>query len=398
MTSKWPLVTLGDLCSKVTDGSHNPPKGIAESDYLMLSSRDIQDDNIAPVSPRYLTEDEFHLEHRRTDLTPGDVLLTIVGTIGRSAIYSGVPKLVTLQRSVAVLTPICDRLDARYLMYFFHSSTQYFEDKAQGTAQKGFYLGQLREMRMPLPPLDEQKRIVAKLDEALSNVDGLIENIQNSIFQVNEFSKSAVSEVIEKQVVDLGSVRMDEVFTIARGGSPRPIKKFITQSSDGINWIKISDASRTGKYITDTTEKITKDGVSRSRVVNSGDLLLSNSMSFGRPYILKTDGCIHDGWLVLSSKRNDVDTEFMYYLLGSQYVYRQFDNLAAGSTVRNLNKELVASVKIPLPTIELQKTLMNRFQEIEGATDSLLRNMTNRLIDAENLKGSILAAAFAGDF
>jgi restriction endonuclease S subunit len=287
----------------------------------------------------------------------------------------------------------------KFVFYFLKANETFIKTELrQGAAQPHVYAKDIAVLEIPLPPLDEQKRIVAKLDEALGYVDSLIDNLQKSMFQVNEFSKSAVSEVIEKQVVDLGSVRMDEVFTIARGGSPRPIKKFLTQSSDGINWIKISDASRTGKYITDTTEKILKEGISRSRFVKSGDLLLSNSMSFGRPYILKTDGCIHDGWLVLSSKRSNVDTEFMYYLLGSQYVYRQFDDLAAGSTVRNLNKELVASVKIPLPTIDLQKSLTSRFQDIELANESLLSNINNRLMDAEILKNSILSAAFAGDF
>lgn len=193
MTSKWPLISLGELCSKITDGSHNPPKGIAESDFLMLSSRDIQDDKIDPVNPRYLTEEEFHLEHRRTRVTPGDVLLTIVGTIGRSAVYAGVPELVTLQRSVAVLTPKPDRLDARYLMYFFQSSTEYFENHAQGTAQKGFYLGQLRETRLQLPPLEEQRSLVMMLDDAIGNLNEATNIAQKKLDELKNLRVSLLS-------------------------------------------------------------------------------------------------------------------------------------------------------------------------------------------------------------
>src|SRR5690349_13723304 len=133
---------------------------------------------------------------------------------------------------------------------------------------------------------------------------------------------------------------LGEVCAVARGGSPRPIKAFLTNAEDGINWIKISDATASGKYIYSTVEKIKPAGASRSRVVKEGDFLLSNSMSFGRPYIMRTSGCIHDGWLVLSDYENYFDQDFLYHLLGSPQVFQQFDRLAAGSTVRNLNIDL----------------------------------------------------------
>jgi type I restriction enzyme S subunit len=104
--------------------------------------------------------------------------------------------------------------------------------------------------------------------------------------------------------------KLGDICDIARGGSPRPIDKFITENKDGINWIKIGDATRSKKYIYETKEKIKKEGISRSRFVNDGDFLLSNSMSFGRPYIMRTTGCIHDGWLVLSNYQKKLDINF----------------------------------------------------------------------------------------
>ncbi len=89
------------------------------------------------------------------------------------------------------------------------------------------------------------------------------------------------------------------LLVIERGGSPRPIKSYLTDSKDGINWIKIGDTDKGGKYINSTVEKIIPEGMKKSRYVQKGDFLLSNSMSFGRPYILNIDGCIHDGWLAL---------------------------------------------------------------------------------------------------
>ena len=132
--------------------------------------------------------------------------------------------------------------------------------------------------------------------------------------------------------------KISDVMHVERGGSPRPIQKYLTTSDDGYNWIKISDATASDKYIFETKQKITKDGLHKTRLVEEGDFILSNSMSFGRPYIMKTSGCIHDGWLVLKEKEKDVlDKDFLYHLLGSPYIFQEFDRLAAGSTVRNLN-------------------------------------------------------------
>ena len=107
--------------------------------------------------------------------------------------------------------------------------------------------------------------------------------------------------------------KLGDVCIIERGGSPRPINAYLTDSADGINWIKIGDASEGSKYITSTKERIKPEGVKKSRMVHKGDFILSNSMSFGRPYILNIDGCIHDGWLVIHDKNNVFDKSYLYY-------------------------------------------------------------------------------------
>ena len=150
--------------------------------------------------------------------------------------------------------------------------------------------------------------------------------------------------------------RLGEIFEIARGGSPRPIEKFLTNDSTGLNWIKIGDATASGKFIKVTKEKIKPEGLSKSRFVSSGDFLLTNSMSFGRPYIMATDGCIHDGWLVLKPHdRKLVDQDYFYHLLGSNTIYEMLSARASGSTVKNLNTEIVSSVEIKLPPLDEQR-------------------------------------------
>ena len=159
-------------------------------------------------------------------------------------------------------------------------------------------------------------------------------------------------------------VRLGEVLIIARGGSPRPIKSFITNNPNGINWIKIGDADKNGKYINRTNEKIIPEGLSKTRFVKKGDFLLSNSMSFGHPYILNIDGCIHDGWLVLSPIVEIFNKDFLYYLLSSSMVYNQFCRRVSGAVVNNLNSEKVATTLIPLPPLAEQKRIVAKIEEL----------------------------------
>lgn len=156
------------------------------------------------------------------------------------------------------------------------------------------------------------------------------------------------------------------VLEINRGGSPRPISSYITNNPNGINWIKISDASANGKYIYNTKEKINANGVSKSRYVKENDFLLTNSMSFGRPYILKTSGCIHDGWLVLTDINKIFDQEFLYYLLSSPFAYNQLSDKVSGGVVKNLNIEKVKASMCPIPPLNEQNKIVSLIHKFEN--------------------------------
>lgn len=158
-----------------------------------------------------------------------------------------------------------------------------------------------------------------------------------------------------------------EVANICRGASPRPISDYLTEDVNGVNWIKIGDISIDDIYVTHTAEKITKEGAKKSRYVTPGDFILSNSMSFGRPYILGIEGCVHDGWLIISDYQESLNTLFFYYELRANQVQSQFNALANGTTVENLNTDLVKGVNIIVPSIELQ----NKFADYAQFCDKL---------------------------
>ncbi|MDQ1314104.1 MAG: type restriction enzyme protein [Pseudomonadota bacterium] len=170
-------------------------------------------------------------------------------------------------------------------------------------------------------------------------------------------------------------VPIGDVCIIERGASPRPIHDFITDAPDGVNWIKIGDAEVGAKYITTTKERVTPEGAAKSRRVKPGDFILSNSMSFGRPYVMAIDGCIHDGWLLLRDQSPLLDQDFLYNILGSDRVFAQFKQAATGGVVNNLNSEIVRRVQIPLPPLEVQKEIVaeiGAYQEVINGARAVL--------------------------
>ena len=182
---------LKDICIGITDGSHNPPQGGEISDYYMISSKNIFDDRITMDEPRYLSEEQFLSENKRTNIVSGDVLMTIVGTVGRAAVVNKDIGKITLQRSVAVLHPKKDICDSRYLMYALQSKRAYFEKEAHGVAQKGLYLKQLSDIDIVVPAIDKQAITVDLLDR----VNGIIKYRQNQIEALDNLIKARFVEL-----------------------------------------------------------------------------------------------------------------------------------------------------------------------------------------------------------
>lgn len=157
----WNMEKLSSICVSISDGSHNPPKGGEKSDYLMLSSKNIKDGVLSLEEPRYLSKDEFSLENKRTNVKKGDILLTIVGTIGRCCLFDS-SKNIVFQRSVAILKPN-DTTNNLFLMYQMIMLRMVFENEAKGVAQKGIYLRQLGNIMVIVPPKWLQESFAQKI-------------------------------------------------------------------------------------------------------------------------------------------------------------------------------------------------------------------------------------------
>ena len=161
---------MGEICSKIVDGDHNPPSAQSTpTKYLMVSSRNIANDKICNITDvRYLTEHDFYCAHNRTFVEKGDILFTSVASLGRTCIYN-LEGPVTFQRSVTVIKT---HIYNKYLKLFLDSPIyqNYVNDNARGTAQKGFYINQISDSWVPIPPLAEQIRIATKAEELINTV------------------------------------------------------------------------------------------------------------------------------------------------------------------------------------------------------------------------------------
>ncbi len=283
-------------------------------------------------------------------------------------------------------------VDLRYLYHWFTSPQT--QARLRSYSNKTTNISNLDHSRtlgteLPLPPLEEQRRIAAILDKA-NNIHALAAGKARS--SAAALYRSLLTQELDQPGMEW--VQLGDVLEIARGGSPRPIQAFLTDDPDGINWIMIGDAGVGEKYIANTAKKIRAEGLSKTRMVKAGDLLLSNSMSFGRPYIMKTNGAIHDGWLVLRDAHATCSSDYLYHVLGSPMCYAQFARAAAGATVKNLNTSIVSSVEIPLPPIERQAEIAERLDAVElhvGRKFALLAHVAERL--TSSLASSLMQVA-----
>ena len=204
------------------------------------------------------------------------------------------------------------------------------------------------------------ERIRAEKEQAIK---GKKNKKEKSLFEVND------DEVPFEIPKSWDWMRLGEIANIRRGASPRPIKDYITESEDGVNWIKIGDSTKGNKYIESTNQKITTDGAKKSVFVRPGDLIMSNSMSFGHAYIMNIDGCIHDGWLAFQVNKENIDSEWLLYTLNASY--DSFEKLAVGTGVRNLNIDRVKSVPIGIPCLLEQKRIVKKIESLFSYIDKL---------------------------
>ena len=400
----WCWTALKHISSHISDGSHNPPKDSGKG-IPLLSATNIHDHLIDIDSAvRWVTEDQWIIENQRTKIETNDVLLTIVASIGRTAVVKN--EQFALQRSVAVIKP---KINSEFLSYYFETPyiQQFMLDNSKGTAQKGFYLNSLAELFCCVPPLPEQQRIVdrieslfAKLDEAKQKVQDALDSFETRKAAIlhKAFTGELTAQWRKEHGVGMESwetKKYSEICNIVRGGSPRPAGSPEFYGGN-IPFMKVADITRnTGPYVNSTEYTIKEAGLKKTRMVGRNTLLLTNSgATLGVPAICTFKTTFNDGIAAFLGLNPDT-LLFHYYFWTSKTAALRAIN--KGAAQPNLNTDIIGNVEISLPReneqceiVRLLDNLLAKEQQAKEAAEGVLEQI-------DLIKKAILARAFRGD-
>jgi type I restriction enzyme S subunit len=399
MKKGWEIKKLGDLCLKITDGSHNPPKGVELSDYLMLSSRDIFDEQIHYDNPRYLSKIDFENEDKRTAIKAKDVLLTIVGTIGRVAVVPDKFPNFTLQRSVAVLRPNQSYIDSYFLKFSLQNNLDFLISESRGAAQKGIYLNQLKLIEIPIPSLLEQQEIVAILDDAFESIERAKSNAEQNLKNTKELFESYLHAVFENPNNNWTKQKLGNVCGFVRGPFGGSLKKNIFKPNGYAVYEQqhaIYDQFYDLRYFID--EK--KFNEMKRFELKSGDLIMSCSGTMGKIAIVPENikrGIINQALLKLSPSIK-VSNVFLKLWMQSESFQNRLKKYAGGAAIQNVaSVSILKNIEIPLPDISVQKRIVQKIQNFSLETQKIESIYQQKINDLEELKKSFLQKAFNGE-
>ena len=344
---------IKDICTSITDGSHNPPAGVEDSNNLMLSSKNIFDGRITFDDPRYLSDEDFEKENKRTQIKPGDVLLTIVGTVGRTAVVPlDIPKI-TLQRSVAVLHPDEDICAGKFLMYALQGKRSYIESRAKGVAQKGIYLGEVSDIDLYIPEHDRQAEIIDNLDK----VNNLLQLKEQEIERFDSLIKARFVEMfgacnMYKEIGNCGLFISDGNYS---SKYPRS-EEFVEY---GVPFIRANNL-KDGTVIDDDLYHITEEKHEELQKghVKENDVLITTRGNLGQTAVVPQrheDSNINAQIVLLRVVDDSLEPIYLRNALNTIEVKKQISSLETGTALKQLPVNRLQKIRIPIPEMAKQK-------------------------------------------
>lgn len=365
MRKDWEVKKLGEICLSIKDGSHNPPKGIESGSYLMLSSQNIQDGYIDFKNSRFISEDDFRKEQKRVKVKKGDLLLTIVGTIGRSCVFDGSIDNIVFQRSVAVLTPKVDIVPF-FLRYFIKSKKTLLENEAKGVAQKGIYLKQLSDFKISVPPLQIQQQIVEELDCLTS----IIEKQKKQLEELDNLAQSIFYDMfgdpIENEKGWNPSTIDNVCSSIIRGPFGSALKKdyFVEKDDSTYKVYEQKNAINKNAFIgTYYIPKEMYDSLSRFEVFPN-DIIMSCSGTIGELFVIPYEaerGIINQA-LLKFTLNNKIEQYYFLFMMG--LMKSKLD--VKGCGIQNIGSvKYIKATSFGLPPLSLQQQFAAKIEAIE---------------------------------
>ncbi|WP_375574942.1 restriction endonuclease subunit S [Paracidovorax oryzae] len=406
LPESWAMAALSSVCERIVDGSHNPPRP-AELGRPMLSARNIQSGAIKFDDYRLISEADFILEHRRTQVAPNDVLLTIVGTIGRVAVVPTAIQEFALQRSVAVLKPNT-AIIPRYLAYALESPRvqQHFLDTAKGTAQKGIYLKALGALEIELAPQAEQTRIADQLDTLLARVNACNDHLDAIPGILKRFRQAALNAaagtnflgnapeaplrvvqlhtVLEEPLRNGKSVRDGAGLSVLRLTSLKPSGLDLKESKAG-DWSDVPDVNR---FLIQNGDYLVSRGNGSKDRVGLGGLVRG----------CKEDLAFPDTMIRIRPDQAKLIPEYLNYVWSSQLVRQQIERVAKTTAgIWKVSQPDLESISFPLPDLDEQIEIVGRVAGLLKLADRIEARYTALRAQAQLLAPQVLSKAFRGE-
>ncbi|MCZ8229442.1 restriction endonuclease subunit S [Flavobacterium sp.] len=389
----WKLKQLGDIGNFIGGGTPSTSnEDFWKGDIPWISSSDIFDNEIQDIRmSRFLTKEA--IKESATKIIPKNSIL-LVSRVGVGKLAINKVEVCTSQDFTNII--VYDD-NSYFIGYNLISKKNILSNFSQGTSIKGFTSNDIKTLGIKVPSLEEQTKIA----NFLSAVDNKLNLLKEKKALLEEYKKGIMQKIFNQEIrfkddngEDFGEweeKKFSNYIKLYRGSSPRPIVRYITNSKNGVNWIKIGDTKGIENYIIDNvSEKITSEGAKHSRKVDVGEIILANSMSFGKSYILNISGCIYDGWFVLREYEKVFDKMFLIQLLNSDYLQKQYNTLSTGGVVQNISSEIVYSTFLLKPSIDEQTKIANFL----SAIDEKIALVSNQIQDTQEYKKGLLQQMF----
>ena len=344
---EWAKRILGDVALKINSGK--TPLG-GETTYksegvLFIRSQNINNNKLELENPVFISE-ETNNGMRNSIVIPNDILLNITGaSLGRSCVVPDDFTIGNVNQHVCIIR-LKESYDPRFVQPILssHQGQNVFLSLQTGSGREGLNFESIKKIQVFFPSTVEQKKIAC----FLSIIDNRI-STQNKIIEELKLLKRTLSKKIFSQQVRFNGrsnfpnweiKKLGEVAEIKRGASPRPITspKWFSSKSN-IGWVRISDVTKSNKYLEKTEQYLSDEGVLKSRLVAKNNLIMSICATIGKPIYTKFDVCIHDGFVVFQNLK--INKEYLYYYLDLiQYNWYKYGQ--PGTQV-NLNSEIVSN-------------------------------------------------------
>jgi len=397
MKEGWEIKKLKEVCTKITDGTHQTPKYFEEG-YIFLSSKNVTTGKIDWENVKYIDEKQHIEMYKRVAPKVGDILLAKNGTTGVAAMVDR-DLIFDIYVSLAHLSPL-NNISPFYLLHFINSplAKNQFNKRLKGAGVPNLHLEEIREVEIPLPPLPEQQRIVSILDEAFAAIDKAKANAEQNLKNAKELFESYLQGVFKDKVRGEKYESLDSLCELIVDCEHKtaPIQE------NGYPSIRTPNIGK-GDLILEGVNRVSYETYlkwTRRAVPQAGDLILAREAPAGNIAVIpeNIEVCLGQRTVLLRPKKNKLISKYLAYLILSREVQEILLSHSTGATVQHINMKDIRAFKIfDLSDIKEQQTIVRQLDALRAETHKLEALYQKKIADLEELKKSILQKAFSGE-